>query len=496
MRKGMEMVCMGVDLLAQKRAPFFEALEAYSRSDATPFSTPGHKRGRGAESGMQALWPAALAGDVPHGGGVDTTHLSLGLLRQAERLAAAAYGGDDARFLVNGSSTGNIAMLMATVREGDTVIISRMLHKSLMAGLIYSGARPVYLIPEIDRGRDLPLDISPTSVANALANHPEARAVVLVSPSYVGVTSDLAAIADICHAAEVPLLVDEAWGPHFHFHPNLPRSAMQSGADAAVSSTHKMLAALTQASTLVAKQGRIDLDRLHTIVDMVQTTSPSVLIYASLDASRRQMALHGRALLDRTLTLARQLREGLSGIKELEVLSPAVVANRPGAGFDPTRVMVDVHRLGLTGYEVEDILRNDHGVYVEMSDLRSVLLLVTIGDDDRTIDRAITGFSNLPGRPGMSRSATRSSGELLFAGEAILTPREAFMARPTVVPLAAAAGRISAEAVTPYPPGIPIVAPGERLTAPIIDYLREGVAAGMYISGLSDPTCETLRVVR
>jgi arginine/lysine/ornithine decarboxylase len=266
-----------IDRTAQERAPFFEALEAYSRSDATPFSTPGHKRGRGAEVGMQALWPGALAGDVPHGGGVDTTHLSLGLLRQAEQLAAAAYGGDDARFLVNGSSTGNIAMLMATVREGETVIISRMLHKSLMAGLIYSGARPVYLIPEIDRGRDLPLDISPTSVAHALSAHPDARAVVLVSPSYVGVTSDLAAIADVCHAADVPLLVDEAWGPHFHFHSDLPLSAMQSGADAAVSSTHKMLAALTQASTLVAKQGRIDLDRLHTIVDMVQTTSPSVL---------------------------------------------------------------------------------------------------------------------------------------------------------------------------------------------------------------------------
>jgi lysine decarboxylase len=208
------------------------------------------------------------------------------------------------------------------------------------------------------------------------------------------------------------------------------------------------------------------------------------------------MALHGRALLDRALALAWRLREALSGVDGLEVLPPDVVADRPGANFDPTRVMVDVHNLGLSGYEVEDILRNDHGVYVEMSDLRSVLLLVTIGDDDSSIDRAIAGFSNLPTRTGAARHATRSSGELLFGGEATMTPREAFMARPAVVPIAEAAGRISAEAVTPYPPGIPIAAPGERLTASIIDYLREGIAAGMYISGLSDPTCATMRVVK
>jgi arginine/lysine/ornithine decarboxylase len=271
---------------------------------------------------------------------------------------------------------------------------------------------------------------------------------------------------------------------------------MQSGADVSVSSTHKMLAALTQASTLVAQHDRVDLDRLHTIVDMVQTTSPSVLIFASLDASRRQMALHGRELLDGTLRLAGRLRLALGEIEGLEVLSSEIVEGRPGAGFDPTRVLVDVHGIGLTGYEAEDILRNEHGVYVEMSDLRSVLLLVTIGDDDRSIDSAIEGFRELAPRTDSRRVTARSSGGLLFNGQADLTPREAFMARPDVVPITQAAGRISAEAVTPYPPGIPIVAPGERLTVPIIDYLREGIAAGMYISGLSDPTLTTVRVVR
>ncbi len=481
----------------QHDAPFFEALHQYAATSATPFSTPGHKRGAGAPAGLRELLPDALGCDIPHGGGVDTTHVSRGLLRQAECLAAAAYGGDDARFLVNGSTTGNLAMLMGVAHDGDTVLVSRMLHKSLMAGLIYSGARPVYLTPEIDASRNLPLSIASEDVERSLRAHPEAKAVVLVSPSYVGVNSDLAAIARVCHAASVPLLVDEAWGPHFHFHPNLPSSAMQAGADAGVSSTHKMLAALTQGSTLVMRHGRLDVERMSTIVDMVQTTSPSALIYASLDASRRQMALEGEALLGRTLALAEGLRERLGRMAGLAVIGPEIVSGRPGASLDPTRVVVDVHELGWTGYEAEDYLRDEHGVYVEMSDLLSVMLLVTIGDGAKSIERAAGGFAGLAARsrPARHSAAARSVGELLFDGEAELTPREAFMSRTRALPLAAAAGEVSAEAITPYPPGIPIVAPGERLSAATLDYLRVGIAEGMYISGMSDPTCETVRVV-
>lgn len=482
----------------QTRAPFFEALAAFAGIDTAPFSTPGHKRGRGAPREMSALWSDTLALDIPHAGGVDTTHLSRGLLREAERLAAAAYGGDDARFLVNGSTTGNLAMLLATCADGDTVIVSRMLHKSLLAGLIFSGARPHYLIPAIDDGRNLPLDVEPAAVAGALDIHPHARAVVLVSPSYVGVTSDLATIAGICHARGVPLLVDEAWGPHCHFHPDLPTSAMASGADAAVSSTHKMLAGLTQSSTLVARSGLLDLERMSTIVDMVQTTSPSALIFASLDASRRQMALDGHRLLDRVLAHAHRLRAGLGRIDGLEVLGRSIVADRPAAGFDPTRVIIDVHGLGLTGYEAERVLRHDHGVFVEMSDLLSVMLLITIGDDDASIGRAIAAFDSLRAlrKPPRHAVAARSSGDMLFGHLAELTPRQAFVAAVEVVPVEQAAGKVSAESITPYPPGIPLVAPGERLTQDVIDYVRAGIEAGMYVSGLADGSFATVRVVR
>lgn len=487
-----------MDTLDQTRAPFFDALAAFGEGDAAPFSTPGHKLGRGAPEAMRALWPDTLALDVPHGGGVDTTHFSRGLLREAERLAAAAYGGDDARFLVNGSTTGNLAMLMATCRDGDTVIVSRMLHKSLLAGLVFSGARPHYLIPAMDDRRNLPLDIEPAAVAGALDLHPNAKAVVLVSPSYVGVSSNLNAIAAICHERGVPLLVDEAWGPHFHFHPDLPASAMQSGADAAVSSTHKMLAGLTQASTLVARRGRIDVNQLGTIVDMVQTTSPSALIFASLDASRRQMALDGRQRLDATLSHAARLRHALSEIDGIAVLDRDIIAGRPGAGFDPTRVIVDVHELGLTGYEAEAALRDSHGVYVEMSDLLSVMLLVTIGDDAGSIDRAIAGFQSLTAlrKPQRHAVSARSSGDLIFGQVAELTPRQAFMADSTMVPVREAVGRLSADSITPYPPGIPLVAPGEWLTAETLDYLSAGIDEGMYVSGLTDPSFNTVRVVR
>jgi lysine decarboxylase len=488
-----------VDELDQREAPFWDAFVERAEHIASPFSTPGHKRGVGAAREVRDLLAGTLIADIPHGGGVDTTHRSHGVLDRAERLAAAAYGGDMARFLVNGSTTGNLAMLLASCGDGDEVIVSRMLHRSLLAGLVFCGARPVYVTPDLDPARNLPLDVTPRSIASALRAHPRARAVVLVSPSYVGITSDLRAIARLCDEVGVPLLVDEAWGPHFTFHPALPFSAMESGADAAVSSTHKMLAALTQGSTLVARHGRLDLDRLSTMVDTVQTTSPSSLIYATLDASRRQMALYGEQLLTETIALAHRLRDMLRAIEGLDVVGFEVVDDRATADYDPTRLIVDVHGLGLTGYEAEHYLRETHAVFVEMSDLVSVMLLVTIGDDAASIERAAAAFQGLQARRKPIRgdvgAAARPTGGLLFGGEQVMTPREAFLGRSRSVPIASAAGQVSAEAITPYPPGIPLVAPGERITRDILDYLRAGIAEGMYISGLSDPTLSTLRVV-
>jgi lysine decarboxylase len=273
---------------------------------------------------------------------------------------------------------------------------------------------------------------------------------------------------------------------------------MRSNADVGVSSTHKMLSSLTQGAILAAKSELLDIERLSTIVDMVQTTSPSVWIYGSIDANRRQMMLAGRQLLQRTLELSRRLRSELAEIDGLQVLGPEIVDGRTGAEFDPTRVLVDVHWMGVTGYEAEMILRNEHRIFVEMSDLVSVLLLITIGDTDESVNRAVAGFSSLAEGRSASRHdvQARSSGALLFSSEQVTSPRAAFMADSVKIPITLASGRVSVENITPYPPGIPVVTPGERLSREVIDYLQTGLSEGMYISGLADPTNQTVRVIR
>ena len=505
---------MGDGDLDQRAAPFLDAWRAYRAAGVVPYSTPGHKGGRGASAELlEAFGAAALGLDIPHGGGVDDTHLSHGTLRAAERLSAAAWGADEARFLVNGSSTGNHAFLLATCRDGDEVIVARNLHKSLLAGLVLSGARPVYVRPAIDSETNLSLDVAVEEVRTALDAHPAVKAVILVSPAYTGVSSDLPAIAALCHERDAPLLVDEAWGPHFPFHPELPPSAMQAGADGAVTSVHKLLPGITQASLLMLQEPRVDVSRFNAAVDMLETTSPAAFIYASIDACRRQMALAGKELLDRTLTLAAGARAALAAIPGLAVVGREVIADRPGAGFDPTRLLVDVHGLGVTGYQAERILRERGRVGVEMSDLVSVIVMLTVADDAETVEHLVAGFRGLAEEARASSSALlapavtrghRSSGAVILGSghaehaehaEQAMTPRQAASAVAEAVPLREAVGRIAAEIVTPYPPGIPVIAPGEVVTAEIADYLRFGLAAGMYVSGPADPTLATLRVV-
>jgi arginine/lysine/ornithine decarboxylase len=289
--------------------------------------------------------------------------------------------------------------------------------------------------------------------------------------------------------------VDEAWGPEFHFHPLLPPSAMSSGTDTAVLSTHKVLGSLTQAAILNAQGSLIDVERLSTTVDMVNTTSPSVLILASIDATRRQMALHGEELLDRTITRAQDARQRLQAIPGVGVLDAAQLGVQD---FDLTKLVVDVEGLQITGYEAEDMLRNRFGVCPEMSDQIGLVFLVTIADTQQSIDRLVDALATISRERyagSTRRSMTRSSGSVVAPGNLVMTPRDAFFATSREVPLAAAEGEVSAELVLPYPPGIPVLAPGEVITADKIAYLQEGAAHGQYISGPADPTLGTIRVV-
>jgi arginine/lysine/ornithine decarboxylase len=479
-----------------RQAPLLEGIVAYQRQGIIPFSTPGHKLGVGADPELLAIFgERAFRSDIPLGGGVDDTHFGGDALGQAQVLAADAWGADRSFFLLNGSSAGNHAYLMASIRPGDEVIVSRDLHKSLLVALILTGAVPVYLAPRLHPELNVGLGVTAAEVALALDEHPDARLVLLVSPSYCGVASDLAGIAAAAHARGVPVHVDEAWGPHFHFHPALPPSAMSSGIDGAVASTHKVLASLTQAAILNIQGTLVDPNRVRTTVGMAQTTSPSVLILASIDAARRQMARHGQDLLDRAIALAADARRRLRALPGIAVLD----AGQLGVdAFDLTKLVIDVDGLGLTGYAAEQALRHRFGIGPEMSDLVGVICLVTIGDTEASIDRLVDAFATLSRehyQGAVRSSGSRSSGAAVAPSALAMTPRDAFFASSRAVPLDAAIGEISSELVIPYPPGIPVLAPGEVITTDKVAYLRQGAAHGMYLSGPVDPELRTIRVV-
>src|SRR5215207_1645 len=287
------------------RAPLLEALRRFKQSDVAPFSTPGHKRGRGADPELVELFGLdAFTADIPLSGAADDLHLRPDVLGQAEVLGAAAWGAERSFYLLNGSSAGNHAYLLAALRPGDEIVVARDIHKSLLVAIILTGAIPVYVSPRLHPGLAVGLGIEPVAVGEALDRHPRAKLVALVSPSYCGVASDLAGIVREAHGRGVPVYVDEAWGPHIGFHPDLPASAMASGVDGAVASTHKVLGSLTQAALLNVQGELVSKARIATAVGMVNTTSPAVTILASIDACRRQMVLHGEHLLTRTIALA------------------------------------------------------------------------------------------------------------------------------------------------------------------------------------------------
>jgi arginine/lysine/ornithine decarboxylase len=463
-----------------------------------PFSTPGHKRGTRIDPEYAELFGEPfLSLDISLGAGIDDSHFGDGILAAAEALGADAWDADRSFYLVNGSSAGNHAYLLAALSPGDEVVVARDIHKSLLVALILTGAVPVYVAPQLHPKLDVGLGIAPHDVAAALDRHPASRLVALVSPSYCGVASDVAGITEVAHGRGVPVYVDEAWGPHFGFHPALPPSAMASGADGAVTSTHKLLGALTQSAVLNIQGALVDPRAVETAVGMVQTTSPSVPILASIDACRRQMALDGLPLLERAIALASDARRRLRAIPGVDVLGADDLGM---VGFDLTKLVIDVHRLGLSGFSLETILREQFGISPEMSDLVGCVCLVTIADTPASIDQLVDAFATIARQHSGIRTPNtnlglRSSGSAIAPGRQSLSPREAFFAPSRVVTLAEAVGHVSAELVIPYPPGIPVLAPGDIIDADKIAYLQEGVARGMYLSGPVESRLETIRIV-
>ena len=491
----------------QNRTPYFDVLMDYVDSGVIPFHTPGHMQGHGMDQAFREfVGENVLAIDLTQIRGLDDLLQPSEAVDEAQRLAAEAYGADHSFFLINGSTSGNQIMMMTAANPGDEIAIPRNAHKSAIGGLIMSGVRPVYMQPEVDEALHMDHTVTPETVRRTLDEHPAIRAVYVVSPTYYGVTADLEGIAKAAHERDLPLLVDEAWGPHFHFHEALPIDALAAGADLCINSTHKMLGSMSQTAMLHQRGRRIAVDRLKAVVKLFLSTSPNLVLVASLDVARRQMATQGRALLERTIERANDVRRRLNEIDGIYCFGEELIG-RPGVfDLDPTKITVTVKALGYTGYEAEEILRRRYNVQCELADLFNCLALFTIGTTQEAADRFVYGVRELA-REDRPIDVFSPSGVLerrLKTGTYALpkippvrmSPREAFLAPTEFVRFKSSAGRICAEVITPYPPGIPVLAPGEEITPEVVSYLDLELDAGVRMQGPYDSELKQIRVVR
>lgn len=436
---------------------------------------------------------------------LDDPYEPSGPLKEAYELAAEAYGADWSSFLVNGSTAGNYAMILAVCDPGDKIIVPRSSHKSIIGGIILSGAIPVYVRSEVDNNLHLSYNITPESVERALEKNSDAKAVLVVNPTYYGLCADLVRIAEITHQKNIPFLVDEAWGAHFRFHPDLPIAALQAGADISVNSTHKMISGMTQSSMIHVREGLVDLARLRSMLKLSQSTSPSCILLASLDAARKQIATEGRELLTKAINLSHQARKEINNIKSLFCLDKETMG-KPGVfDFDPTRLIITVKETGHTGYAVEKILRERYRIQVELSDLFNILINIFLSHRQEDIDTLCTVLNDFAERESDAERTLESPHfwlkfnqrvEFPQEPEQCLTPREALFSPQICLPIEQSIGKICSEVITSYPPGIPVLCPGERITAEIVDYLKLELEAGMHIQGPADSTLQTIRVVK
>lgn len=426
---------------------------------------------------------------------LDSIFAPQGVIKEAQDLAAATFGADAAHFIVNGTTAGIQGMIMTSCRPGEKIILPRNVHKSVFGALILSGAEPIYMPAELDSELGIAMGVRSEQVEHTARNYPEAKAVFLLNPTYYGMVSDLPAIVATAHDYNMAVLVDEAHGAHFSFHPLLPPSAMEAGADLAALSIHKMLGSLTQSSLVVQQGSRFDPAYVKAVFNLTQTTSPSYVLLASLDVARKQAYFHGDKMLRRTINLANWVRHELNSLPGIYVFGSEMIG-RPGcAGIDPTKLCINVRGIGLTGREAEEILRHDYRLQVELSDTGNVLALITIGDNKESVRKLVNAFHDISRRFPECSLLER---EILLPGipELALLPKEAFYADKRPHEFKAAAGKICGELIMAYPPGIPIICPGEIITEETLDYINKLKQKQAWLQGMDDPTLEHIWVIR
>lgn len=479
---------------AQSRAPIMEALLQFKRARVVPFDVPGHKRGRGNPELCELLGEQCMAIDVNAMKPLDNLCHPVSVILEAERLAADAFGAGHAFFMVGGTTSAVQAMILSACKAGDKIIMPRNVHRSVINALVVNGATPIYVNPDTDSRLGIALGMKISQVERAIEENPEAKAILVNNPTYYGICSNLKKIVEMAHEHGMMVLVDEAHGTHFYFGEDMPLTAMAAGADMSSVSMHKSGGSLTQSSFLLTGPG-VSAGYVRQVINLTQTTSASYLLISSLDISRRNLALRGKELFREVMRIANYARTEINKIGGYYAYGKELINGDSVFDFDPTKLTVYTLDIGLAGIEVYDLLRDEYDIQLELGDMGNVLAYISIGDRMREVERLVSALVDVKRRYSKDRTG-------LFDHEYInpsvfMTPQEAFYApKEEMIPIRETNGRICTEFVMCYPPGIPILAPGERITQEIIDYILYAKEKGCQLTGPEDEKVERLNVIK
>lgn len=480
------------DIITQQRAPIYEALENFKRMRIVPFDVPGHKRGRGNPELTEFLGERCVSVDVNSMKPLDNLCHPLSVIRDAERLAADAFGAANAYFMVNGTTSAVQSMVLYACKKGDKIILPRNVHRSAINVLVLCGAVPVYVNPEVDKRLGIALGMSMDMLCKTIGENPDAKAVLINNPTYYGICSDIRSAADMAHRHNMLLLADEAHGTHFSFGENMPVSAMEAGADMSSVSMHKSGGSLTQSSFLLLGPA-INEDYMRQVINLTQTTSASYLLLSSLDISRRNLALNGREIFGKTTDIAEYTRGEINNIGDYYAFSKELVNGNSIYDFDLTKLSVHTLDVGLAGIEIYDILRDEYDIQIEFGDIGNILAYISVGDRKRDVERLVSALAEIRRR--FKRPKTGMLTQEYISPVVAQTPQEAFYAEKEQLPLDDTVGRICSEFVMSYPPGIPILAPGEMITKDIIEYIKYAKDKGCSMTGPEDLDVGMLNVI-
>lgn len=477
----------------QTRAPLLEALERMRHDRLVPFDVPGHKHGKGNPELTAFLGEQCLSVDVNSMKPLDNLCHPVSVIKEAEELAAEAFGAAHAFFMVGGTTSAVQAMILASVKSGEEIILPRNVHQSVINALVLCGAVPVYINPQTDKKLGISLGMSVADVQRTIATHPAAKAILVNNPTYYGICSDLATITTIAHQNGLRVLADEAHGTHFYFGKGMPISAMAAGADLAAVSMHKSGGSLTQSSLLLCGP-QVNADYVRKIINLTQTTSGSYLLLSSLDISRRNLALRGEEIFEKVKNFAEYARAEINDIGDYYAYSKELVNGDSVYDFDTTKLSVNTLPLGLAGIEVYDLLRDEYGIQIEFGDLGNILAYISVGDKNKNIERLISALAEI------RRIYKKDNKDMLeseyISPVVVMSPQTAFYAEKCSLPLNECAGEVCTEFVMCYPPGIPILAPGERITPEVIAYIRYAKEKGCVITGPESMDVSRLNVLK